>query len=253
LLSSLIFKKQHLGEADELVVFLSREMGWLTGVAKNSRKSRVRFAGNLETLSLVDLTVKLRKKDDRVWIEESQVIRGFLPLRQSILKVGMASYFTELASLFLPEGQQDSNIFDFLVNFFSFLETYEPSPVNYLLHEILLLRLLGYEPRFDCCAACGSPLKPGIPASFSVFSGGVCHRSCLKDGENNEISISPETLALVRRGLQLDIEAVRRLRLHKKGIAELRVALSAFVRHLRGRDIKSLLFLEGIQSLLIEA
>jgi DNA repair protein RecO (recombination protein O) len=253
LLSCLIFKKQHFGEADELVVFLSREMGWMTGIAKNSRKSRVRFAGNLETLSLVDLTVKIRKKDDRVWIEDSQVIRGFLPLRQSILKVGTASYFTELASLLLPEGQQDSDIFDFLVNFFSFLETYEPSPVNYLLHEIFLLRLLGYEPRFDSCAACGSALEPGRPAIFSIFSGGVCHPSCLKDGENIEISISPETLALVRRGLQIDIEAARRLRLHNRGIAELRVALSAFARHLAGREIKSLLFVEGLQNFSVEA
>ena len=37
---SIILKKYDFGEADELVVFLSRELGWLRGVAKNAKKSR---------------------------------------------------------------------------------------------------------------------------------------------------------------------------------------------------------------------
>jgi hypothetical protein len=58
--------------------------------------------------------------------------------------------------------------------------------------------------------------------------------------------LSPETLAIVRRGLQVERSVAKRLRLHRHGIEEVRRALGAFVRHLRGEDVKSLSFLEKL-------
>ena len=80
---------------------------------------------------------------------------------------------------------------------------------------------------------------------FSSEKGGVCHRECIGTGPDNLI-ISPDTLAVVRRGLEVGAEAASRLRLKQQGLQELRSALSAFVRHTRGREINSLLFLEQI-------
>lgn len=243
---SIILKKQDRGEADELVKFLSRELGWLTGVAKNAKKSRVRFGGHLEPFSLVDLTIRPRRRDDMVWIDEAQVVRGFLTIRADIGNLARAAYFLELASVFLPEGQPDPPLFDFLLGFLDALETSGPGPVLMLLDEIRLLGLLGYEPRFDICPACGKSLEPGQDGIFSATLGGACHTACLPREERKKPLLSPETLAVIRRGLQLDREAANRLRLHKKGLEELRAVLSTFVRHLRGEQINSLVFLESI-------
>ena len=141
---SIILKKYDFGEADELVVFLSRELGWLRGVAKNAKKSRIRFGGHLEPLSLVDFTLRPRKKDDLVWIDESQVIRGFLLIRSDVAKVARAQYFLELCSVFLPEDHPDPVLFDFTLNFLESLEADLPNPVRLLLDEIRLLGILGY-------------------------------------------------------------------------------------------------------------
>ncbi|MBI5251383.1 MAG: DNA repair protein RecO, partial [Desulfomonile tiedjei] len=179
MVSSLILKKQDRGEADELVVFLSRELGWLRGIAKNAKKSRVRFGGHLETFSLVDLTLRPRKKDDLVWIDESQVIHGHIGIRSDIAKVTRAAYFLELASVFLPEDSPDADLFDFLHDFLDSLESGNPSSLCLLLDEIRLLGLLGYSPRFDVCTGCGKPLEPGQEGVFSPPLGGVCHRLCI--------------------------------------------------------------------------
>lgn len=246
MLRSIILKKQDRGEADELVVFLSRDLGWLTGVAKNAKKSRVRFGGHLEALSLVDLTLRSRKKDDLVWIDEAQVVSGFLAIRSDIAKVARAAYFLELASIFLPEGHPDTALFDFLLEYLETLEQSDPPQICLLLDEIRLLGLLGYAPRFDLCPACGKPLGQGEEAIFSPSRGGACHLACLPIGEEGNLHLSPDTLAVLRRATQVEREAAKRLRINKKGVDELHLALSAFVRYTRGEEIKSLLFLEKL-------
>jgi DNA repair protein RecO (recombination protein O) len=239
---SIIFKKQERGEADELVFFLARDLGWLRGVAKNARKSRVRFGGHLEQFSLVDLVLRPRRSDDLVWIDESQVIRGFLGIRSQLGKVALAAYFLELASLFQAEAHPDPSLFDFLETCLDNLDRYEINPVLSMLDEIRLLGFLGYSPRFDVCPSCGQPLTQGEAGVFSLDLGGACHAECAPGDPS--LLVSPDTLALLRRGLQVDGDAASRLRLSRKGQEEVRQLLSAFVRYLRGEWISSLEFLE---------
>jgi DNA repair protein RecO (recombination protein O) len=240
---SIILKKRDRGEADELVFFLARDLGWLHGIAKNSRKSRVRFGGHLEPFSVVDLVLRPRRRDSLVWIDDAQVVKGFLHLRSNIRNVALASYFFELASIFQAEGHPDPELFDFLSGILENLESSKITPLRFMLDEIRLLGLLGYEPRFDSCAGCGRVLRPGQEALFSPALGGACHRDCvLKDAG---CLVSPDTLAVVRRGLQVDPEVASRLRPSRKGMEELRNLLSSFVRYLRGQEVNSLLFLEN--------
>jgi DNA repair protein RecO (recombination protein O) len=243
---SIILKKYDFGEADELVVFLSRELGWLRGIAKNAKKSRIRFGGHLEPLSVVDFVLRPRKKDDLVWIDESQVIQGFLRIRSDIGKVAKALYFLELCSAFLPEDHPEPVLFDFILTFLESLETDVANSVRLLLDEIRLLGLLGYAPRFDLCPACGKSLERGQEAFFVAALGGACHRACVSPKETGAVLLSPNTLAILRRGLEVGNEAAGRLRLNRTGLQEIRQALSAFVRYQRGGEINSLRFLEQI-------
>ena len=196
MVKAIILKKQDRGEADELVVFFTRELGWLRGIAKNSKKSRVRFGGHLEPFSLVDLVIRTRKTDDLVWIDEAAVVRGFLLLRQDLVKVAIAAYFLELASLFLPENQPDEKLFDNLLLILGNLEQHTPNPVRNILDEIRLLAILGYEPRFDICPVCNRDIASGQEARFSLLHGGTVHPECLP-AEHNDLVLSADTIALV--------------------------------------------------------
>ena len=243
MVKAIILKKKDRGEADELVVFLSKELGWLRGIAKNSKKSRVRFGGHLEPFSLVSLVLRTRKMDDLVWIDEASVERGFLSLRQNLEKVAIAAYFLELSSLFLPENQPDEALFDYLLLTLDNLEQHTPNPVRNVLDEIRLLGILGYGPRFDTCPVCNKPIESGREARFSLVHGGAAHTECLTS-EHNDLVLSADTLALVRRGLEVEPVVASRLKLSTRGLAEIRQALSAFVRFHRGNEVSSLVFLE---------
>src|SRR5208283_2282674 len=179
---------------------LSRELGWLRGVAKNAKKSRVRFGGHLEPFSLVDLTIRSRQKDTMVWIDEAQALHGFLGIRSDIQKVAQAAYFFELTYGLLPENQPDKDLFEFLAIFLYELETTHFKPVRYLLEEIRLLGKLGYAPRFDTCPNCGEKISVGQSAFFFFFLCCACHRECLAATDSTDLVLSPSTIALVRRG-----------------------------------------------------
>ncbi len=242
---AIILKKEDRGEADELVVFLSRDLGWLRGVAKNSRKSRVRFGGHLEPLSVVELTLKPRRRDDMIWIEGSHVVDGFLNIRADIHKVAAASYFLELASMFMGEAAPDADLFDFLCHFLQTLNGSDPQPLLLLFEEIRLLGFLGVQPVFGPCAACGQKIDPGQPVAFVSAQGGVCHIHCVC-ADIAYTTLSPETVVVIQRALSLSPQAAGRLRLSNNGMDELRRALSSFVRFMSGHEIRSLKFLERI-------
>lgn len=245
-MKAIILRKRDRGEADELAVFFSRDLGWLTGVAKNAKKSRVRFGGHLEPLSTVDLILRLRRNDNLVWIDQSQVVCGFLNIRNDICKISWANYFLEVASVFLPEGHPDSDLFDYLTAILTTLDSSPLNPTGLLLQEIHLLGYLGYGPRFDICPLCGEQVGLNCESIFSPANGAVCHFGCIPQVEPHGFVISPGSLAMIRRGLALDPDAANRLRLNPKGQHEFRRSLSHFVRYLRGADINSLTFLEKI-------
>jgi DNA repair protein RecO (recombination protein O) len=241
---SIIMKKMDRGEADETVIFLSRERGWLTGIAKNSRKSRVRFGGHLEPFCVVDLAVRLRKKDNLVWIDESHMSKGFLKIRGKMESLARVSYFFELASVFLPEASPDPDVFDFLENFLETLDASKPGSIELLVSEINLLGLLGFQPSFNRCPSCGQGFASNPDVFFSPLLGGAVHKSCVEYKPAVDKSMSPATLAALRHGLNADSRLVERIKLSRSAEKEIRDSLSAFVRCLRGEDIKSLRFME---------
>lgn len=241
---SIIMKKMDRGEADEMVIFLSRDQGWLTGIAKNSRKSRIRFGGHLEPFCVADLVIRSRQKDNMVWIDESQMIKGFLGIRDNMESLARASYFMELASVFLPEGQPDPTVFDFLEKFLENVDQSRLNSIEFLVQEINLIGLLGYQPIFHSCPACGMEFSPQSEAFFSPYAGGVCHKDCLDPSSTVNIRMSPATLAALRHGLNSDSRLAGRIRLSRNAQREIRESLSAFVRYIRGQDLKSMRFME---------
>lgn len=244
---SIILQKQDRGEADELVLFFSRELGRLRGIAKNAKRSRVRFGGHLEPFSLADLALRDRRRDNLVWIDEAQALDGFLGIRNDIAKVASVSYFLEMVSLLAPEDSPDPALFDFLLAFLRRMDVSTPPPALMILDEISLLGILGYEPSLELCPVCGAVIEPGIEAVFSLEHGGAIHSTCSGKAPA-ELKISPDTLALVREGLKMDREVAARLKMSKRGALELRSALSSFVRYLRGGELNSFVFSHKMNS-----
>src|SRR5512132_2296666 len=101
---ALILRTYKLGEADRIVVFLTRDRGKKRGVAKGARRARSRFTGALEPLTEVQIAYFEKERRELVGINYAEVTRSPLTLISGDA-LGYVSYFAEL----LDEWAQDAD------------------------------------------------------------------------------------------------------------------------------------------------
>src|ERR671918_49422 len=93
---ALVLRTYKLGEADRIVVFLTRDRGKKRGVAPNARKSRKRFGAALEPLTEVRVAYFEREQRELVGLNYAEPVRS--PLAGETLPdaLGYVGYFAEL-------------------------------------------------------------------------------------------------------------------------------------------------------------
>src|ERR1044072_2972460 len=104
-----------LGEADRIVVFLTRDRGKKRGVAQGARRPRSRFTGTLEPMTRASIAYYEREQRDLVRINYVE------PAQSPLSSVGTAElgadtlghvgYFAELIDEWAPEAQADERLF----------------------------------------------------------------------------------------------------------------------------------------------
>jgi DNA repair protein RecO (recombination protein O) len=107
---ALILRTYTLGESDRIVVFLTRDRGKKRGVAKNARRSRRRFGGSLEPMTLGRVAYGEHERRDLVLLHYVEPRRSPLafPDHQALEHV---AYFAELIDEWAPEADPSEVLF----------------------------------------------------------------------------------------------------------------------------------------------
>src|SRR3954453_4422750 len=112
---SLILRTYKLGEADRIVVFLTRDRGKKRGVAKGARPPKSKFTGALESLTRAGVAYYERELRDLVRINYIEMQRSPLAVvARSVpdsAALGHAEYFAELIDEWAPEGHADERLY----------------------------------------------------------------------------------------------------------------------------------------------
>ena len=107
---ALILRTYKLGEADRIVVFLTRDRGKKRGVAKGARRSRSRYVGALEPLTRAEVAYFEREQRELVQLNYVDVVRSPL-LAHSGEALGHVGYFAELIDEWAQESHADERLF----------------------------------------------------------------------------------------------------------------------------------------------
>jgi len=223
---ALILRTYKLGEADRIVVFLTRDRGKRRGVARGARRSRSRFGGALEPLTRVGVTYFEREGRDLVTLDYAEAERSPLSSSDPAACV-YAEYFAELIDESAPEGDPGETLYRLGASTLDALAAGAPARELARYFEYWLLRLQGVYPPHRVCARCGHGLDDdrqggaGLVPADSCF---VCRR-CLDSAHPRPGTAGP----------LLSCEAVRFLRgaaaVAPERVAELGLGESA------GRDL----------------
>jgi DNA repair protein RecO (recombination protein O) len=142
---ALVLRTYKLGEADRIVVFLTRDRGKKRGVAPNARKSRKRFGAALEPLTEVRVSYFEKELRDLVMVNYAEPVRS--PLSAiSPEALGYSHYFAELIDEWAAEADVDERLYRLGTSALEALVSGTPTEALARYFECWLLRLQGVYP-----------------------------------------------------------------------------------------------------------
>jgi DNA repair protein RecO (recombination protein O) len=181
---ALILRTYKLGEADRIVVFLTRDRGKKRGVAKGARRPKSRYTGALEPMTRGEVAYFEREQRELVQLNYVDVVRSPL-LAHSGEALGHVGYFAELIDEWAQESHADERLFRLGASMVDAIA--DGAPIDKLARyfEYWLLRLQGVYPALSCigCAA-GLGLGAVMPPREHVY---VCRR-CAPGGGGTDLS-----------------------------------------------------------------
>ena len=154
---ALILRTYKLGEADRIVVFLTRDRGKKRGVAKGARRARSRYSGALEPLTRAGVAYYERELRDLVRINYVEPVASPLSAigsdDASAAALGHVDYFAELIDEWAPEAQVDERFYRLGS---SMVDASRRRATERLARyfEFWLLRLQGVYPSVSMCPGC---------------------------------------------------------------------------------------------------
>ena len=174
---ALVLRTYKLGEADRIVVFLTRDRGKKRGVAPNARKSRKRFGAALEPLTEVRVSYFEKEGRDLVGLNYAEPVRS--PLSSgSPEALGYSHYFAELIDEWAAEADVDERLYRLGTSALEALLGGVPVEALARYFECWLLRLQGvYPPDLTLSSGAASFLEgvrrvaPRDVGSLGVSSG----------------------------------------------------------------------------------
>jgi DNA repair protein RecO (recombination protein O) len=234
---ALILRTYKLGEADRIVVFLTRDRGKKRGVAKGARRAKSRFTGGLESLTRAGVAYYERELRDLVRINYIEMQRSPLAVvarSGDASALGHAEYFAELIDEWAPEGHADERLYRLGSSVIDALADGAPTERLARYFEFWLLRLQGVYPQLSSCPACGGPYDGGavMPAREHHY---VCRRCAVGGGT----TVSLDALKFLRSAAGCGPEALVTLALDAGPARELETAHRRLINLHLDKELKS--------------
>ena len=242
---AIILRHADWGEADRLVTLYTREQGKLRAVAKGARKITSRKAGHLEPFTQVKL--QLSRGRDLFIVTQADTVDAYLPLRESLVLTGYASYVVELLDRFVYE-QEGANptLFRLLADTLQRLSDEDDTWLAVRYYEMRLLDYLGFRPQLFECANCGREIQ-AEDQFFSFSAGGVICPRC-GQGLPNLKFISLETLKYLRHFQRSSYGEAARARPSSEVRAEAENLMQGYFTYLLERELNSPGFLKRVRT-----
>jgi DNA repair protein RecO (recombination protein O) len=226
-------------EADLVVSFFTRDYGLLKGIAKSALKSRKRFGGALEPMTMVRAWFAERPRQDLVRLDQLEIVSSPLAQPIDLARATVLSFYAELLDESLPERDPQETVFRLLVSVLEHTHALQPNiiepwmPLTYF--QLWITRLMGLLPDLAHCTVCGEPLQAAEAYFQSHTDGLFCplHRAA------GAQSLSADSWQLALRMLRAPVAAFAQEPFPRRRALDLRrFTLQSLERHLE-RKLRS--------------
>jgi DNA repair protein RecO (recombination protein O) len=236
---AVILRTWPVHESDLLVSFFTRDYGRLKGMAKAALKSRKRFGGALEPMTLARAWFAERPRQELVRLDQLEILRSPLSTPVDQTRMAVLSFYAEVIDEALPERDPQATVFRLVASVLEQTnavkaETAQPwMALTYF--SLWITRLMGLLPDIGHCMVCGETLGAG-EVRFNAYADGLF---CGVHANGSGSGLSADSWQLAQRMLRAPVasfagEAWPR----KRGQDLRRFTLQTLERHLE-RKLKT--------------
>ncbi len=190
---AIVLRTHKLGEADRIVVMLTRGRGQVRAVAKGIRRTRSKFGARLEPGSIVHVQLYEGRGDLDI-VTQVETRERLESLRSDLGRYGRLAVMLEAVERMSTDRESDPALHKLLLGAMRELDR-SGHPLVVAAFVVKLLTLEGLRPSVDACVTCG---RQDELVAFDVRSGGA---TCRDDRLGEPIDPDTfEVLALVAEG-----------------------------------------------------
>lgn len=233
---AVVLRTWPLKEADLIVSIFTRDFGRLKGVAKAALKSRKRFGGALEPMTVARVWFAERAGQELARLDQMEIVRSPLAGRVDVARMSVLSFYAELLDEALPERDPQETVFRLLVAVLEQThaadsEVTQPwMALTYF--SLWMTRLMGLLPEIGRCTACGEPLRAD-EVWFSRYADGLF---CPLHRNGSGSALSADSWVLAQRMLRAPVAAFAGEAWPRRRAQDLRrFAVQSLERHLERR------------------
>ena len=191
---AIVLRTYPLREADLLVTLFTRSEGKVKGVARSAKRSKRRFGGALEPLTLVRAYYEDRSAQELTRLDSCDILESPLSDRLDFPRVVALEHVAEVLDELLPEREANDDIFRLAVSVLQHLRSGPIwMPLTYF--QLWLVRLVGLLPELNDCVICGRALN-GSRAYYHALADGLM---CLRHKRLASSELAPESRSLAAR------------------------------------------------------
>jgi DNA repair protein RecO (recombination protein O) len=224
---ALVIRGTDWSETSRIATLWTREYGKVRALAKGGRRLKSSFEVAFDLLSVVEVMFIRKAHGGLDLLTEATLRERFPHLRTDLRALYCGYYFAELLSDGTFDYDPHPELFDATLD--SLRAMADPAvdrAATASAFELVWLSELGYRPRFEECAACGSAVPAAARVLFSPTAGGVICTNCSGSVADRR---------------WLGAEARTALRNLAAGVRTLPAEVRVEVRHLLGHKVSSIL------------
>ena len=240
---ALVLRTFDQGESDRVVHLHTEALGRVGAIAKGARRSKRRFPGTLEILSVVDVRLVDPPRAALFRLETAKLVRGFEGIPGDLGRFAIACQFLELLNRATPEREPQPELFHFALGVLDVLDGATPDPLLALLVLAKTLARLGYRPQLVRCAACGAELPASGRIAFLPAQGGAVCRGCAGADEARHPA---RLLHALEAGLRQPLRARAELGFGARDVPPAALLVERFFRFHIGFELRSEPFLRQV-------
>ncbi|RLT43356.1 MAG: DNA repair protein RecO [Chloroflexi bacterium] len=242
---AVILRRRDYSEADRILTVYTPRLGKVELIAKGVRKTTSRKAGHLELFSHASLLVA----QARTWdiVTEATTMESFLHLRGDLDCIGWAGYVCELVDAFGSADDENEQLWEMLLFALRVLDSGEVGIDLFLRwFELHLLSLVGFQPEFFHCLACGDELQ-AVTNYLGLAAGGVFCPRCGEAAGGTE-PIEAGLLKILRHIQRSSWTEVRAVQLRPQTLQSVENILYRYLLLVLERQLRSVDFVRRLRA-----